>query len=283
MSETVTIFGKKYPAYEYNATEFRYILPDFFARHKHFSGKEYYDEVVKSHPEYKSLFHPSEKQIEKMIIKAIGWGAMDGANSVHYIEKKFGIKIAGDYKYPNDMSDIEYHFYKLMKKGLLDTEKNTNINTETKEQAYIVAWQKLHYPNQNLLKTLQDLYFEIIKLNNWLNQYKFDINNKRKLIYFLAGITYKLPIKDIMMFVNDEKPNKEEYKNKFKPLEKYGMRHTDFHWFLSDDTIRDIEQKMQHRKNISQQFFDGSKKVKTLQKDKEKNFLLSFLGAKKHK
>lgn len=280
MSETVTIFGKKYPAYEYNATEFRYILPDFFARHKHFSAKEYYNEVVKNHPEYKSVFHPSEKQIEKMIIENIGSAAMDGANSVHYLEKKLGINIAANYKYPNNMSDIEYNFYKLMKRGLVNA--NGKVNVKDKKSAYHEAWQNLHYPNQNRLKVLQDLYHEIIKLNPWLNQHKFDINDQGKLVKFLAGITYRFPITDIMMVVNEQQPNKQELANKLKALEKYGIQRIDFGWIPSDDTIQDIELKMKHRENVSQKFNDASDKVKTLQKTKTTNKLLGFFGITRH-
>ena len=277
MSESVTIFGKKYPAYEYNSTEFRYILPDFFAKHKHFSAKEYYNEVVKNHPEYKSIFRPSEKQIEKMIIENIGWGAMDGANSVHYFEKKFGINIAGNYKYPNNMSDIEYHFYTQLKLGL-----GTIPPTKDKKHKYYQeAWQHLHYPNQDRLKVLQDLYHEIVQLNPWLNQYPFDINDQRKLITFLAGITYRFPIIDIIKAVNGQHLNRQELKNKLKALEKYGIQKNDIGWIPSDDTIQDIEQKMKQRGNISQKFDDGSDKVKTL--EKKTNFLINLFGAKKHK
>lgn len=278
MSESVTIFGKKYPAYKYNATEFRYILPDFFAKHKHFSAKEYYNEVVKNHPEYKSIFRPSEKQIEKMIIENIGWGAMDGANSVHYLEKKFGINIAGNYKYPNNMSDIEYHFYTQLKLGL----GTIPPSKDKKHKYYQEAWQHLHYPNQDRLKVLQDLYHEIVQLNPWLNQYKFDTNNQEKLIKFIAGITYKFPIKDIMMFLNGEKPTQEDLKNKLKPLEKYGITLTDFSWIPSDDTIQDIEQKIKYRQNTAQKFHTASKNVKKLQENKKTNFLLRFISGNKH-
>lgn len=280
MTQTVTIFGKKYPAYESNATEYRYVLPDFFNKQKHFSSKEYYDEVIKNHPEYKSLFHPSEKQIQQMIIGNIGWAALDGANSVPGFEKKFGIKIFPDYKYPNNMSDIEYSFYKLQKLGL--TSGTGKIPGKGKSKAYHEAWQNLHYPNQNRLKIYQDLYNELISLNPWLNQYKFDTNNQEKLIKFIAGITYKFPIKDIMMFLNGEKPTQEDLKNKLKPLEKYGITLTDFSWIPSDDTIQDIEQKIKHRQNTAQKFHTASKNVKKLQENKKTNFLLRFISGNKH-
>lgn len=281
MTQTVTIFGKKYPAYESNATEYRHILPDFFKKQKHFSSKEYYDEVIKNHPEYKSLFHPSEKQIQQMIIDNIGWAAIDGANSVHNFEKKFGIKIAPDYKYPNNMSDIEYSFYRLQILGLASG--TGSIPGKGKTKAYHEAWQNLHYPNQNRLKTYQSLYNELINLNPWLNQYKFDTNDQRKLIKFIAGITYKFPIKDIMMFLNDEKPTKEDLQNKLKPLEKYGITLSDFSWIPSDDTIQDIEQKMKYHQNTAQKFHNASKEIKKLQNNTKTNFLSQIISGIKHK
>ena len=244
MIKTVTILGKKYPAYEYNATDLRYILSDFFKTQRHFSAKEYYDYVIKHHPEYKSFFHPTERQIEKMIIEKLGRGAMDGANSVIYFDNKFGTKIAADYKYPNNMSDIEYHFYMIKKRGFATI--SGKINIKDKQSAYLEAWQNMHYPPENDMQILHELYYEILELNPELKLYNFDINNRQRLIQFLYGICYRLPIADIMKFVTGrtEQETKEELNNKIKSLEKYGIQRMDFGWITSDETIKRIEQQM---------------------------------------
>jgi len=281
MANKVLIFGKQYPMYyEQNNTKFKDVASDFFKTQKHFDAKEYYAEVVKHNPEYKSVFYPSEKQIQKMIIEKYGIASVDGATSVPFFEQKYGIKVGGGYKYPNNMSDIEYYFYMLQKLGLGLILNNIKVVDE--KSAYIVAWQNLHYVYNDRLKTLQQLYREIIELNPDLKAYKFDTNDSGKLIKFLGGIKNNFPIADIMKFVNGdfEVANTEIYKNKLKSLEKYGIRGGDIQWKLSDETIQNIEQQIQHKKIRQVEMF-GNGKSNVVKKAGILRSITSFLGLHK--
>ena len=154
----VEIFGKKYPSDQGgNSTKFSDWLPDFFEEQRSFSSREYYQEVLTKHPEYKRKWYevlPSEKDIQKYFIKTLGYAAMDGATSVPKAEKKLGFKIGGGYKYPNGMSDIEYHAYTTKELGFYSPFKKDH--TLNKKEAYMEAWQNLHYDNQKVLNILQN-------------------------------------------------------------------------------------------------------------------------------
>lgn len=282
MSQKVLIFGKQYPMYyEPNNTEFRNVAPDLFKTQKHFDAKEYYAEVVKHNPEYKSIFHPTETQIQKMIVEKYGTASVDGATSVPFFEQKYGLKIGGNYKYPKNMSDIEYYFYMLQKLGLGIA--LGGIKVVDKKSAYIAAWQNLHYGTQHeRLKTLQQLYHEIIELNPDLKAYRFDISDSEKLIKFLGGIKNNFPITDIMKFINDgfTAENMVVYENKLKSLEKYGIRGGDIQWKLSDETIQNIEQQAKNNKARQVKVFsDGKNNV--VKKTGMLRSLTSFLGISK--
>lgn len=261
--EIVKIFGKEYPSTRNeNCTDYRHVLPDYFALQKHFSAQDYYNEVIKNHPEYKSWFKPSEKQIEKMIIEKIGMADLDGATSVPKCEKTYNVKIAGNYKYPQNMSDIEYNFYTMLKTGLKPI---VGIKVTDKASAYWEAWQNLHFPPEEDLKRQQDLYYEIISLNPELEKYIFDINNKKNLEVFLAGITYKFPIDDIMMFINNHETYEEYNKRVDNRLQKLGVH---AYWRLSDKTIQELEKQLQGRKVVHDKFVSATEKVKTKEKTK---------------
>lgn len=46
-------------------------------------------------------------------------GVIDGKESIPEAEKKLGIAIGGGYKFPNGMSDVEYHREQAIKHGFV--------------------------------------------------------------------------------------------------------------------------------------------------------------------
>ncbi|MFQ6778133.1 MAG: hypothetical protein ACLRFI_02455 [Alphaproteobacteria bacterium] len=234
----VKIFDKTYNSYdEENAVSWHDYLPDFFATKQHFSAKEYYDYVIKNHPEYKSIFKPSEKQIQKMIIDKLGYATLDGATSVLSLKKKYGIDIGEKYIYPKNMTDIEYNAYLLDTLGI--TPLNNNITVQSKFDAYYEAWQHLHYDKTKHLEKLQSLYQELVSLNPKLKTININLNDYKKIRQLIAGATYQFPLEDISLFINATPEEKNKAKENTKLLrKKYNI---EIGWVLSESTIKKIE------------------------------------------
>lgn len=265
--DTVTIFGKEYPINEYltldkngksvllreeNSTSFANFLPDFFAtQEKHFSKEEYYAKVIEKHPEYKKKWFesiPSEKDIEQFVIKEYGFGAMDGATSVPKAEKELGIQIGGGYKYPHGMSDIEYHAHSFMQRGLDFIQDNPT----TKMEAYMQAWQELHYGSkENSISVLKKQCEELVELNPQLKEVKFDWNNPKSLILFNAGVHYNFPKEDIQLFIDENAKGVDginmSRRSHVKELLKQKGIPDCFNWVLSDKTIDNIALKLKEK------------------------------------
>ena len=105
---------------EFSGMTYADIMDDIFARSKSFSGKEYYDEMVRICPELKKKWWeriPSEEQVKKMVADWYSFGVIDGKESIPEAEKKLGIAIGGGYKFPNGKSDVEYHREQAIKHG----------------------------------------------------------------------------------------------------------------------------------------------------------------------
>ena len=256
--KTIKIFGKTYPlyrntngTYDENSVAFRDWLPSFFINQEHFSPEAYYSALVKKFPQFKKKWYdikklPSERDIENYFIEHLGYAAMDGANSVPLVEKKYGIKIGGNYKYPKGMSDIEYHAYEFNIFGFSPVWYQ-NINT--KQGAYMRIWQDMHYSQESEISDLQALVQELIDLNPELKKLKFDKNKRYDLIRIKAGVTYNFPVADIQLFLNGvDKEYKEKMKTKMKSL---GLDPKDFQWVLSFETIENVAQKIKAAKTIA--------------------------------
>ncbi|MBR6408779.1 MAG: hypothetical protein IKS23_00870 [Alphaproteobacteria bacterium] len=263
----VEIFGKKYPSDQGgNSTKFSDWLPDFFEEQKSFSSREYYQEVLTKHPEYKRKWYevlPSEKDIQKYFIKTLRYAAMDGATSVPKAEKKLGFKIGGGYKYPNGMSDIEYHAYTTKELGFYSPfKKDHKLN---KKEAYMEAWQNLHYDNQKVLNILQKQYKELVEINPELSKIKLDLNNPIQLTELRAGVQYDFPIEDIQLFLNGGTAKTEKERVKRECMEN-GLNYGDFGWVLSSETIANISKKMkEHKLEIKNEVIQTTEKISHFQ------------------
>ena len=289
--KTIKIFGKSYPlyrntdgTYDENCVAFRDWLPSFFINQEHFSPEEYYSALVKKFPQFKKKWYdikklPSERDIENYFIEHLGYAAMDGANSVPLVEKKYGIKIGGNYKYPKGMSDIEYHAYEFNILGF-STVWYQNINT--KQRAYMRTWQDMHYSQESEISDLQALVQELIDLNPELKKLKFDKNKRYDLIRFIAGVMYNFPMSDIQLVLNGvDKEYNEKMKTKMKSL---GLDPKDFQWILSFETIEAVAQKIKYAKIISPSIQDNKKNViaqpDTVSNSKKSRFFDGIHGIK---
>lgn len=252
MQSNTIIFGKTYPlyrnkdgTYEENCVAFRDYLPSFFINQEHFSPEKYYSALVENFPQFKKKWYdvkklPSEQDIENYFILNFGYGAMDGANSVQLAEKKYGIKIGGGYKYPNGMTNIEYHAYIFNITGF-STVWHKEINT--KQDAYMYTWQCMHYQKDEEISILQSLVQELIELNPQLQNIRFNKDNRLDLIRLQAGVMYNFPVADIQMFLDGV--DKDYRKKMREKMQSVGLNPNDFQWLLSFDTIQDIAQRIE--------------------------------------
>ncbi|MBO7508925.1 MAG: hypothetical protein J6T57_01455 [Alphaproteobacteria bacterium] len=250
-NNTIEIFGKSFPlyknpngTYDENCVAFKDWLPWFFINQEHFSSQEYYSELIKYFPQFKRKWYdfralPSEQDIENYIISNLGYAALDGANSVPLVEKKYGIKIGGDYKYPNGMTDIEYHAYSFNIRGFSHVWYK-EINTE--QDAYMYIWQCMHYSKDEEISVLQSLVQELIELNPQLKTIRFNKDSRRDLMRLQAGVMYNFPMADIQMFLDGIE--KDYPKKMCEKMRSVGLNPRDFEWVLSFDTIQDIAQKI---------------------------------------
>lgn len=210
---------------EFSGMTYADIMDDIFARSKSFSGKEYYDEMVRICPELKKKWWeriPSEEQVKKMVADWYSLAAIDGKESIPEAEKKLGIAIGGGYKFPNGKSDVEYHREQAIKHGGVDIfqqgdgrdfcfEKPTDIDGKehvskkpAKERAYVQAWRNLqHGSREQMVSEYQKEWAELCELNPELKNIKFDKNNLASLGMAQAGVMYDFPAKDIELFLQE--------------------------------------------------------------------------------
>lgn len=82
---------------EFSGMTYADIMDDIFARSKSFSGKEYYDEMVRICPELKKKWWeriPSEEQVKKMVADWYSLAAIDGKESIPEAEKNSALPSA---------------------------------------------------------------------------------------------------------------------------------------------------------------------------------------------
>ena len=173
---------------------------------------------------------------------------MDGANSVPQVEEKLGIKIGGGYKYPDGMSDIEYHAYVFKQIGLYSPYREPNPKNQ--KEAYMDAWQEMHYPRKKILPILQKQYQELVELNPQLKDVKLDTNNPIHLTLFRAGVNYDFPVADINLFIAEhgKGPTGARHSERMKrELNAIGLDEKDFTWVLSSETINTIGERLKEK------------------------------------
>lgn len=252
----------------FNAIPLAEVLPVLFEKEKHFSKEEYYNEMISICPELKKKWYeriPSEEKIQEMIIKDIGYGVVDGKESVPEAEKALGIKIDPEYKYSGGMTDFEYSMENFYKYGLFDPFQKGNgrdycfdcwsdVKGEThyasepnKVRAYTQAWRNLHYPDREAVKkSAQNDWKELCELNPELKEIKFDKENMALLVMAQAGVIYGFPKEDIELFLNEyEKGNTgARHRDRIKLELKEAGLPEDFtpHWVPSSQTIKKMGQ-----------------------------------------
>lgn len=253
MDKFVEIFGKKYPiAYgEYNSVALKDWLPDFFKETKSFTADEYYNEMVRLYPRFKKKWFDfrkkaTEADIQQMFIKKRGDGVLDGSTSVPKVEKKLKITIGGGYKYPDNMSDIDYHAYMFKKLGFFNPfHEKTKI--ESVQDAYMGAWQSLHYPEyKEMIQILYNEYKRLEEINPELKQLKFDKNDPAQLTCVYAGCIYDFPLEDIQYFLDGHRAQDERDRME-KELANIGLHKRDFYWVVSPQTIENIGKKIKRQ------------------------------------
>lgn len=211
---------------EFNTIEIKELLPELFARKKHFSPEQYYQTMIDICPECAKKWYeriPSEAQIQKMITKFVGDGHIEGKTSVPQAERTLGIKIDPGYKYPRGMTDIEYNKERFYKYGLFNPFANnadddykscfdcTSRNGKTyyadkpnKTRAYLTAWRKLQYPDRDAIRNqIRTEWNQICELNPILKTIKFDTNDIARLTMAISGTIFGFQPRDIELFVNE--------------------------------------------------------------------------------
>ncbi len=259
---------------EFDGLVYADIMDDIFAKSKSFSSKEYYDEMVRICPEFKKKWWeriPSEKQVKEMVRDWYNDGVIDGKESVPKAEKELGIAIGGGYKFPNGMSDVEYHKERAIKYGCVDVFQKGNgrefcfnrryskkdgvsIITSSKldkKKAYIQAWRNLQYGNrEQIVGEYQKDWAELCDLNPELKSIKFDKNNLSSLGMAIAGVTYDFPAKDIELFVQNAERGKAGFHEDSRirrELAEIGIKDFRFGWVPSSETVKMIGERLREK------------------------------------
>lgn len=260
----------------FNEIKIGTLLPNLFSRSKHFTPEQYYQQVIKICPECTKKWYeriPTEQQIQKMINEFVGEGIIDGKTSVPTAEQKLGIQIDPGYKYPNSMTDLEYHLEHFYKYGLFSPFRKTAADDykacfdavirdgvtyyskkPNKTRAYYIAWQKLQYPDRDkIIAQMQADWRQLCELNPVLKTIKFNNDDLASLTMAIAGVIYGFPPRDIELFVNEHS----------KGEKGVGMRHNAriiretasaglphgfrFGWVPHSDTIAEIGRRYQEK------------------------------------
>lgn len=277
-SKTVQIFGETYPeGRKENEIRLKDYLPGFFERQKKkFTAEDYYAEMVRLYPEYKKKWYerlPSEKDIEGYFIGYASRNGLkiDGIQSVSYAERDLGVKIGGGYKYPNGVTSLEYH---AMFFGDFGFPHLWNHEAKNKKEAYMEAWQSLHYNKDKYLETLQKHYKHLVELNPELKTIRLDKKDKNQLLEFNYGVRYGFPAADIQLFLDGKQAIAEKDRMK-QDLRSEGIDDYQFQWVVSSETIRSIGRQLREKNGITQkneeiessrEFADKSPKEKVLDK-----------------
>ena len=259
---------------EFSGMTYADIMDDIFARSKSFSGKEYYDEMVRICPELKKKWWeriPSEEQVKKMVADWYSLAAIDGKESIPEAEKKLGIAIGGGYKFPNGKSDVEYHREQAIKHGGVDIfqqgdgrdfcfEKLTDIDGKehvskkpAKERAYVQAWRNLqHGSREQMVSEYQKEWAELCELNPELKNIKFDKNNLASLGMAQAGVMYDFPAKDIELFLQEHEKGVDRISRTHeariqRELAEAGIKDFTPHWVPSSETIKMMGERLREK------------------------------------
>lgn len=197
-----------------NSIAMNELLPNLFSKQKHFTPQEYYEEVLRLFPQLEMVEikkFPSEKQIQKWIAYEQNFYDLEGQTTVPQAEKQLGIKIGEDYTYPENMNSFEYNRALFYKSGFLEyTDYHVSAPKSLKE-AYMCAWQNLHFHNffaKDRLKNTAMQYETLCQFNPQVRNINFDKQNEELLLVVCDGVIYGYPPADIQLFVTEvEKGN----------------------------------------------------------------------------
>lgn len=259
---------------EFSGMTYADIMDDIFARSKSFSGKEYYDEMVRICPELKKKWWekiPSEEKIKKMVADLYADGVIDGKESIPKAEKELGIAIGGGYKFPDGMSDVEYHRKQAVKHGVgsifqkgdgrdfcfetrMDGKGRKIVSPKPdKRRAYIQAWRNLQYGNrEQIVSEYQKEWAELCDLNPELKNIKFDKNNLASLGMAQAGVVYDFPAKDIELFLQEHEKGVKAIGRTHnariqRELAEAGIKDFSPHWVPSSETIKMMGERLREK------------------------------------
>lgn len=259
---------------EFSGMTYADIMDDIFARSKSFSGKEYYDEMVRICPELKKKWWekiPSEEKIKKMVADLYADGVIDGKESIPEAEKKLGIAIGGGCKFPNGMSDVEYHREQAIKHGFVsifqkgngrdrcferwsDIDGREHVSKKpNKKAAYLQAWRNLQYGNrEQIVSEYQKEWAELCDLNPELKNIKFDKNNLASLRMAQAGVVYDFPAKDIELFLQEHEKGVKAIGRTHnariqRELAEAGIKDFSPHWVPSSETIKMMGERLREK------------------------------------
>lgn len=257
---------------EFNGIKYSDIMDEIFAQTKSFSSQEYYEEMIRICPELKKKWWeriPSEERIKKMVADWCSEGAIDGKESIPKAEKELGIAIGGGYKFPDGMSDVEYHRKQAVKHGVgsvfqkgdgrdfcFETRmdgKGREIVSPNKRRAYIQAWRNLQYGNrEQIVSEYQKEWAELCDLNPELKNIKFDKNNLASLGMAQAGVIYDFPAKDIEFFVQENEKGVDNISRSHRSriqreLAEAGIKDFSPHWVPSSETIKMMGERLREK------------------------------------
>ncbi len=239
-------------------------LNNLFAKYEHFTPQEYHNEMMRLFPMYRnrSANIPSEAQIERWILEDHSYACdIEGRTGVSQAEEQLGIKIGEDYHYPRGFNSFEYNLALFYEHGFLEyTDYHVSVPESLKE-AYICAWQNLHFHNFNEKDRLENVraqFEELCELNPQVRKMVFDKQNEELLRYACDGIIYGYPVEDVQLFVSEHARGNTEVSFRCRQKienesQKAGLPEWfNFQWVPSSETIWKIGENYQKAKKRKQ-------------------------------
>ncbi len=221
---------------------------DFWKYNNVFDSDVYRQEVNRILPHNQFDEAPTVDQIKKWVEEDILYSSpsIESPTSIPFAEKELGIKLSGDYKFPDGMTSIEYgkqRFFRYGGSGVAPFEDfGYKELTEgcSQREAYVEVWKRIHYNKDMVIENLKKDFMELCELNPELRKVKVETANK--LWSAIDGALYNFPADDIKLFVSaDELLNlNDEELFKVECMEA-GIRPPEhLNWRLSEDTRKKI-------------------------------------------
>ena len=221
---------------------------DFWKYNNVFDSDVYRQEVDRILPHNQFGEAPTVDQIKKWVEEDILYSSpvVERPTGIPFAEKELGIKLSGDYKFPDGMTSIEYGRQRFCRYGgsgvapVRDFGYKELADGCSQREAYVEAWKRIHYNKDMLIENLKRDFMELCELNPELRKVKADTANK--LWAAIDGVLYNFPADDIKLYVSADNPSNLNDEELFKvECMEAGIRPPgNLYWRISESTRKKV-------------------------------------------